>query len=62
MVGPKMLGPQASSYILTSFALNGSWLNCRETPGVPTVIRLLGLGLPSHPLSTPGRLNEIEGL
>lgn len=45
-----------------SLALNGYWLSYRETSGVHTAMKPLGLGLASHPFSTPGRLGEIKHL
>lgn len=46
----------------TFFALNGSWQSSRETSGVLIAMKPLGLGLPSHSFSTPGRLSEIKDL
>lgn len=46
----------------TFFALNGSWQSSRETSGVLIAMKPLGLGLPGHSFSTPGRLSEIKDL
>lgn len=54
--------PHVSSPTLTSFVLNGCWLSCRETSGVPMAMMLLEPRLPSHPFPTPGRLSGIKVL